>query len=453
MRYTPFDKGFEDISASDLATLRNVAEGWYVEYKSQLPITRDLAKSLSSFANQRGGCLFIGVQENPDSTVAGEFPGVEKDEVPKVLESIRNAAKDIVRPQVPYVTRTLEGPIDPIGLGSGRCIVVVQVPEGNDTPYIHNDGRIYIRIGDSSSPTSAKDRSTFDLLYQRGERKRAYLKELVEKSPELSEAEEGQCYIHLSILSDPYGTLGHWYEGTFSDFAESMRGTNIPFDNVYTAPNGFIARQVNNNDRYFRVLTWEFSRSCHSFITIPFPVLPLIEPAEPITPEARRAWEMYPTGMNFVSSLLRKRLTTSRVLNLNILLPLLRVIFSRHRTLVGQANVRGPFYVKALIDNVWRTVPFVDVEEYITHVEEFDIPVVQDSRMLVPSGTSIGSFVMSPELENVPSESEGISDKGAIVIWVRIMEALGIPGELLLQAANEMLQAGSRESEIQRSKT
>ena len=183
------------------------------------------------------------------------------------------------------------------------------------------------------------------------------------------------------------------------------------------------------------------------------PVLPLIEPAEPLTQEARRAWEMYPTGMKFALSLLRKKLTTSRVLNLNILLPILGAIFSRHRTLVGQANVRGPFYVKALIDNVWRTVPFVDVEEYITHVEEFDIPVVQDSRMLVPSGTSIGSFVMSPELENVPSESEGFFDNGAITIWIRIMQALGIPGDLLLRALNELLQAGNRESEIQRSKT
>lgn len=453
MRYTPFDKNLEDISGSDLADLRDVAEGWYVEYKSKLPNVRTLAKSLSSFANQYGGWLFLGIEEETASTMAEGFPGIETAQIPVVLQSIRNAAKDLVRPQVPYVTRTFEGPIAPIGLLPGRCIVAVRVPEGNDTPYIHNDGRIYIRIGDSSSPISAKDKSTFDLLYQRGENKRAYLKDLVEKSPELSKAEDNSSFIHLNILSDPFGTLGHWYQGTFSDFAEVMTGTNIPFDNIYTAPNGFIARQVKNNDRYYRTLTWEFSRDCHSFVTIPFPVLPLFELDRPTAQEVRQAWGNYPTGVKFAFSLLRRQMKTSRVLNLNLLLPLLRVIFSRHRTLVGQANVRGPFYVKALIDNVWRTVPFIDVEEYVSHVEKFDVPVVQDSEMLVPGGTSLGSFVISPELENVPSEYDGFTDRGAVGIWTNIMQALGIPGDLLLRTTNELIQAGSRESEIQRSRT
>ena len=100
LRYTPFNKEFEEFSGSDLVGLREVREGWYVEYKSQLPSTRDLAKSLSSFANQYGGWLFLGVSETPDSLIAGNFPGIENEKVPKVLESLRNAAKDIVRPQV-----------------------------------------------------------------------------------------------------------------------------------------------------------------------------------------------------------------------------------------------------------------------------------------------------------------------------------------------------------------
>ena len=63
MRFTPFDKAFDDISVGDLDGLMEVGEGWYVEYKSQLPNTRVLAKSLSSFANQYGGWLFLGVAE------------------------------------------------------------------------------------------------------------------------------------------------------------------------------------------------------------------------------------------------------------------------------------------------------------------------------------------------------------------------------------------------------
>ena len=133
-------------------SLREVREGWYVEYKSQLPSTRDLAKSLSSFSNQYGGWIFLGVEETPNSLTAGTCPGIENENLPEVLESLRNAAKDIVRPQVAYQHRVLEGPVETIGLKSNRSVVVVRVPEGSNTPYIHNDGRIYIRIGDSSSP-------------------------------------------------------------------------------------------------------------------------------------------------------------------------------------------------------------------------------------------------------------------------------------------------------------
>ena len=452
LRYTPFNRAHDELSAADLESLREVREGWYVEYKSQLPRTRDLAKSLSSFANQYGGWLFLGVDENPDSQTAGTFSGIENEKVPEVLESLRNAAKDIVRPQVAYQNRVLEGPIETIGLSSNRSVVVVRVPEGSDTPYIHNDGRIYIRIGDSSSPIPATDKATFDLLYRRGEDRRSYLKAMTERSPELSSGEEDNPYLHLTILSDPYQTLGHCYQGTYSEFCTTMSGVSIPFDNIYTAPDGFIARQVKMNDRYNRLLTWEFSRNCNSFVTIPILTLPLQESDSIRANNVDATWEPYSIGAEFRSSLVSKGLGASRILNLNLLLPLVGVIVSRHRRIVEQANVRGPFYIKAHIENVWRTIPFVDVDEYMAHVERFDFPVVQASDLMVPTGTSLDTFVVSPELKSVPAESEKITYDGPIRMWSEIMQALGIPGELLAQNANALLSVSIRESEMHRSR-
>lgn len=453
MRYTPFNKEHKDISGSDLAALRDVKEGWYVEYKSQLTSTRDIAKTLSSFANQYGGWLFIGVDENPDSETAEHFPGIENEKVPEVLESLRNAAKDVVRPQVSYLSQTVEGPVETIELNSDRSIVVVHIPEGSNTPYIHNDGRIYIRIGDSSSPIPATDKATFDLLYRRGEDRRSYLKALIERSPELSEEEEQSSFIHLSILSDPYETLGHWYEGTYSDFTDIMTGSIIPFDNIYTAPDGFIARQARTNDRYHRLLTWEFSRNCNSFVTIPISVLPSIasDIMDPVT-NLNAKWAHYSIGAEFRAALAFNGLEDARILNLNLLLSLIGVIIARHRTIVGQANIKGPFFIKARIENVWRTIPFIDVKDYLAHVKRYDFPVVQDSAMIVPLGTSLETFVISPELDDTPSELEKIRYDGPIVTWIHIMEALGIPGELLQRSANDLLNASIRESEIHRSR-
>ena len=453
MRFTPFNKEHGDISAGDLESLREVSEGWYVEYKSQLPSTRGLAKSLSSFANQYGGWLFLGVGEAPTSQTAGTFPGIDNEELPEVLESLRNAAKDIVRPQLAYQHHVLEGPVDTIGLSSNRSVVAVRVPEGANTPYIHNDGRIYIRVGDSSSPIPATDKSTFDLLYRRGEDRRAYLEELIERSPTVSKAEEHNSYLQLNILSDPYQTLGHWYEGTYSEFCATMSGARIPFDNIYTAPQGFIARQIGANDRYFRLLTWEFSRNCNSFVTIPITTLSLqdLDPTLAIDQSAK--CDPYTIGEEFRSSLVSKGLGASRILNLNLLLSLVGVVISRHRSIVGQANVRGPFYIKARIENVWRAIPFVDIVEYMEHVKKFDFPIVQASDLMVPAGTSLNSFVVSPELQDVPSESEKITYKGPIDMWLEIMQALGIPGELLAQNAKALLKVSIRESDIQRARS
>ena len=311
MRFTPFDKDLDELSAADLEGLTGVREGWYVEYKSQLPSTRDLSKSLSSFANQYGGWLFLGVDEKPDLLTAGAFPGVENEKLPEVQESLRNAAKDIVRPQVAYQHRIFEGPVSTMGLGPNRSIVVVRVPEGSNTPYIHNDGRIYIRIGDSSSPTPATDKATFDLLYRRGEDRRSYLKALVERSPETSRGEEDNSYLHLIILSDPYETLGHRYQDSYSEFCAIMRGGSMPFDNIYTAPDGFIARQVARNDRYNRLFTWEFSRNCNSFVTIPISTLPLQDAESIHSNEVEVAWGPYSIGVEFRLSLLAGGLVPS----------------------------------------------------------------------------------------------------------------------------------------------
>ena len=428
LRFTPFDKRFDELSAADLESLTDVREGWYVEYKSQLPSTRDLAKSLSSFANQYGGWLFLGVDEEPDSLTAGAFPGVENERLPEVLESLRNAAKDVVRPQVSYQHRIFEGPVSAMDLGPNRSIVVVRVPEGSNTPYIHNDGRIYIRIGDSSSPTPATDKATFDLLYRRGEDRRSYLKALVERSPEISRGEEDNSYLHLIILSDPYETLGHRYQGSYSEFCAIMSGGGIPFDNIYTAPDGFIARQVARNDRYNRLFTWEFSRNCNSFVTIPISTLRLQDSESIHSSEVEAAWVPYSIGAEFRSSLSAGGLAGSdpRILNLNLLLNIVGGIISRHRRIVWQADVRGPFYIKARIENAWRTIPFIDISEYMTHIREFDFPIVQASDLMVPPGTSLESFVVSPEMESAPADFEKVTYDGPIAIWLAIMEALGI---------------------------
>jgi predicted HTH transcriptional regulator len=67
-RYTPFPgRSLEQLDQSDLATRRDVSEGWYVEDKRALPKVRSITKPVSAFANTYGGWLFQGGQEKDKS--------------------------------------------------------------------------------------------------------------------------------------------------------------------------------------------------------------------------------------------------------------------------------------------------------------------------------------------------------------------------------------------------
>ena len=260
MLYRPFADHLDEVAPEDLACLTDVHEGWFVEYKRQMIVNRELAKSLSSFANQYGGCLFLGVEEDTVYNMAAAFPGIPNAELQTALDSIRNAAKDLIQPPPFYNARVFPGPIEAIGLREGFSIIVVHVPQGPDCPYVHNDGRIYMRVGDSSQPKYVTDRATFDLLARRRQEAHSRLEERVMWSPVTSKGEENQPFIHISILSDPYEVMGHWYDKGFNCFAEIMKGFGIPFDNIFSTHDGFVARQVGRNDANKRVLTWHFSR-------------------------------------------------------------------------------------------------------------------------------------------------------------------------------------------------
>ena len=451
LRYTPFDVDLQEINETHLAGLREVAEGWYVEYKSEVPNPRVLAKSLSSFANRHGGWLFFGIQEDSADNTAASYPGIPDSAVASTLRRIRDAAKDLLQPTAPFFHHTLRGPLADISLPAGRSIVVVRIPEGAFTPYVHNDGRIYVRTGDSSSPVAATDRTTIDLLLRKAEEKRALLDDLIDRRPDVSKGEaEDTTYLHLVLCSDPFRVLGHWYGGSFTDFSTVMGAPPLPFDNIYTSQEGFIARQARGNERHKRLFTWEFSRTCNSFVTLPLSGLAVPSLNADVSYYDLGEWSDHVHGERFVSILAQKDLKFVRVLNLNMVVTVTERIIARHRALAEGAGVVGPFYVKAIIENTWRTVPFVDTSAYVSHIETFDVPVVQDADLTAPSGDWPEGFITVPELSEVSSDKMPSINYGAIKTWMAIMEALGIPGEIL--AKEEFLDAANRETERHRNR-
>lgn len=176
--YSPFEREISELEAADLSTLRNVQEGWYVEYKREIPSVRSIAKSISAFANTYGGWLFYGIAEaNSGDRKAGDFPGIDNVGSSSAEVAIREAAAAHLSPAPFFQIRTLSGPSEGTGLHSGRSIVVVHIPQSTDAPHVHSDGRIFRRVGDASDPVAETDRHFLDLLWRRGEDRRRLLRE------------------------------------------------------------------------------------------------------------------------------------------------------------------------------------------------------------------------------------------------------------------------------------
>ncbi|MEX0761243.1 MAG: ATP-binding protein [Dehalococcoidia bacterium] len=388
IRHAPFDASISDLEPKDLVTLRGVSEGWYVEYKSQLIDVKRLAKSMSGFANQYGGWLFLGIQENPWTTTAKSFPGLESTELVRVKESLRNASRAVVNPEVFFEERIFEGPIDEIELPAERIIVAVRVPQGAESPYVHNDGRIYRRVGDSSDPKPETDRAILDRMWERSDRARSRLSSLISYRPPTSKGEENVCYIHVFLTSDPHEIKGHLFRRTFADFVHVMKEPQILFDNFYTNARGFVARQAANNNPYHRVLTWEFDRKCHSFVTVPLSHYLAgigIGPAD------------YEEASEFDELLKEYGMDASRVVDLNMMFDAVGAIAKRHRSLAAKAGIYGPFHCKVSLENVWRVVPFLAMPSFAQHIRDHGVPVVQESDTFTPPGVELSTFIQLPE--------------------------------------------------------
>ena len=161
------------------------------------------------------------------------------------------------------------------------------------------------------------------------QKSRERLEHMVTRVPLTSKGEEDNCYLHITITSDPYEISGHRFRGTFEDFSEIMQRGPISFSNTFTRPGGFFARQTTSNDPYNRVLTWDFDRSCHSFITLPINTLSTQD----------ETLASYNTGTSFADLVDPFPPLSSRLLDLNQVFKATWAIAARQRDLAAKADI------------------------------------------------------------------------------------------------------------------
>lgn len=424
--YSPFDRAFHDLQTPDLAALKKTSEGWYVEYKREMPNASAVAKSLSAFANTYGGWLFIGIEEeSKENSVAGAFPGVAGDEIDAVLQRMRKSAADLLNPSPHFETKVLMGPDPELGLLEHYAIVCAWVPRSSNAPHVHKSGTIYRRVSDSSEPKAESDRFVLDQLWRRGDDIKRRSKEWYDSDPEFSEGEKLQPYARIMLISDRWAERDVYIEAE-DDEVRSIFGaingaSSIPFDTFYTSSQGFVARQLSNNDPHNLTLTWRLSRRLVSDVIVP---LPLYQP-EHLT-GLLTDLDGYENVGQFIRILNKYQSSKIRVVDLNFLFNILMGIAGIQRRLCSLAGWSEAYHMKVKLLNTWRTIPFVDVPAILERYEKNGPPMCLDSVVSMPCGTDPEDFVevsTFSEFDDEPARDFG----QAFAMFASIALAFGIP--------------------------
>ncbi len=153
------------------------------QFKADVRNVTSLTQELVAFANSEGGKLLIGVNDK-----TGELTGLSFSDIQRINNLLTTAAQEHSKSPIAIRTQTLT--ID------GKNVIVVDVPEGTDKPYMDKNGFTFVKNGADKRKVTSKEE----------------LRRLLQSSGNLS-AEEEILY-HTDLRK-------HFDKDRFSEFYET----------------------------------------------------------------------------------------------------------------------------------------------------------------------------------------------------------------------------------------
>jgi hypothetical protein len=441
MPYNPFERPIgEAIQPEDLQILitRQVAEGYYVEYKTELPTQRNkIARSLASLANTYGGWYIVGI-ETDEHNVAKTVLGFDSKSCHDPISVIRDLIKHHIDP-VPILFPQV------ITLDTGNLVLIVYVPDNQETPFITSDGRIYRRTHDSSDPVSETSRYSLDQIVERGkEVSKKFARFSKDERNLIKEKENGWLKIYISPY--PFGSfeppdilstsaINKLLEASKKSINFPLKGIdnvvsgNIEFNAIYPTTNSLILRQTSFENEAFNSLTIELDKFGRAKMFIPLPqgqmkgsaLQNLCSPLVKQQIIARLKAEDAGHNMQYLLKFfdISKLWLTSSILS------------NYYLEWLGELTTITGFQVALEFDNVWRYVPFYDFDSWGKQVEQFGLPVL------------MRDYVRFPE-----EEGKGIIFSTENDLWMKLCLFIGLscglPVELVAGSIGEILMDTSR---------
>ena len=386
--YYPFKNILEDIGAEDLVLLKDVSEGWYIDYKVQSLKIPDLAKQLSAFANQYGGWLIIGVNEASDgSRTASEFVGIPVSELEKVSRDIREASSAHVNPEVLYEEKVISGPIESIGLAEDKAIIIIGIPMSENTPHIHSSGRIYRRLADQSKPKEETDRYILDDLWKRGSDRKIKLRNFLTATPAIPNSQSDSSWAYI-FLKPSQSQKGPSKKLSFKDFSEvlgaenvkTMNGVKMPFDGIYTTSDGFLARNIGKNDPSLATTSFRWWHNGTVRLDIPLNKYDLSTFLSQI--------DIHKYGADYYLLAEEFGFNDIDVVDYSLFCQTTAALINFYLHLLDVLGDKRDVYSCFTIKNVFHTIPFIDSTSFLERCRVNSIPLTLDKNIVLPAEPS-----------------------------------------------------------------
>lgn len=448
MNYSPFNKSIASVTASDLSQLRDVPEGWYVEYKSMpMPVDK-VAKALSSFANMYGGWYILGVTTDETTRLPKGFPGLNTQDVATVELRLREAARTSISPTLFYEETELVGPNSEIGLPEGKSIYCVRVPAGAAPPYIHRSGRIYRRIGDSSEPCAETDRAVLDELWRRSQRNAIKLTELITPGDTLVGLSPQHLQLTLCITHDPFSDGQALPALAYESFSQVMRHQVFPFNHCFPVSDGYVARQAEPDMVEMPVPTWRFVSTGSSTLTLPINGYRVKQDTIGTVLSGYKYVDKFSWILSTVT------LENTVVIDASAVFTVVMVFVHKHMKLCHEFSIRPPLYGKAHLGSLRGKIPFLDLQGYVQQVEKNGLPRHVTDACFAPPGEGLESMAVLPMAENEIQEAarETLSTSVLRVtfsLYRHIAKALGVSTQALVNADKDLAASVFRASQSQ----
>lgn len=432
MPYNPFDPPIgSKLTSSDLDELvsAKVAEGQFVEYKRELPDSRKLGRGVASFANSEGGWYIVGVLTDGKHE-ASEICGIDKeiDVVAKVREVVKTHIEPspVTHPQV-------------VELSNGRIALVVRIPTGSDPPYVTRDGRIYRRTGDSTHPIVESRRHDIDRLIERRRESRARFAEFCEDDREFSQAEEEQAWLQLYVVPEPSSAImidDFDSRNSIESLLERSRtpttlavgegktvlSGNVPFNAAWPTGSSVVLRQVTPGKEAFNSLELELLADGRCKTLVPITAVQAKRPIEDHFQSGKAAKLVFSPHLEYQD---RKFL---RFADLAQLWLAVSCLLTYYLEWLKESGDVPDLHVVVRVSNAWRTVGFLDIDEWADEVRERGLPMIRTDSITLPRDFRRGALIRAE------------TSMPWLVICAWIGQLFGLTRELLLQVLPTAIQ-------------